>query len=240
MHYLRQHLPATGQILDAGEGPGRYTLELCRSGYEVVLLDISSELIRLARVQFLLDPEQVQHRLLDAVVGDVGDLSQFGSQRFDAVLCLGGPLTHIADQGQRPKAMSELVRVAKAGALVCVSVMGLLAVLRTIMMKFSDELLSSSLDHLLLAGNTTGTTGTMWHFFRADELRQLAESCGLTTITMAGCEGLSAGLAEATNQLGQDEAKWSRWLEVVLRTSAEPAVVDLSEHILYLGRAGKR
>jgi 2-polyprenyl-3-methyl-5-hydroxy-6-metoxy-1,4-benzoquinol methylase len=43
MHYLWKHLPPSGKILDAGGGPGRYSLELCRAGYEVVLLDISSK-----------------------------------------------------------------------------------------------------------------------------------------------------------------------------------------------------
>lgn len=57
---------------------------------------------------------------------------------------------------------------------------------------------------------------------------------------MAGCEGLSTGLAEATNLLGQDETKWKIWQKLVLETSTESAVVDMSEHILYLGQASKR
>ena len=40
MHYLRKYLPETGKILDAGGGPGRYAIELCRAGYAVILLDI--------------------------------------------------------------------------------------------------------------------------------------------------------------------------------------------------------
>ena len=40
MHYLRKHLPETGKVLDAGGGPGRYAIELCRAGYAVILLDI--------------------------------------------------------------------------------------------------------------------------------------------------------------------------------------------------------
>jgi hypothetical protein len=56
-------------------------------------------------------------------------------------------------------------------------------------------------------------------------------------LAMAGCEGLSTGLAEATNLLGQDEAKWDRWVELVVETSSEPAVVDMAEHILYIGHA---
>ena len=53
---------------------------------------------------------------------------------------------------------------------------------------------------------------------------------------MAGCEELSTGIPEATNAIVQDEAKWKQWVELVLETSAEPAVVDMADHILYVGR----
>ena len=40
LHFLEEHLPRKGLVLDAGGGPGRYAIELARQGYEVVLLDI--------------------------------------------------------------------------------------------------------------------------------------------------------------------------------------------------------
>jgi hypothetical protein len=78
----------------------------------------------------------------------------------------------------------------------------------------------------------------LWHFFRANELKQSAEKCGLKTLEMVGCEGLSTGLAEATNAIRQDEMKWQAWLDALLRTSTEPAVVDMAEHISYIGCKG--
>jgi ubiquinone/menaquinone biosynthesis C-methylase UbiE len=118
MHHLRKHLPPTGKVLDAGGGPGRYALELCRAGYEVVLLDISSALIDLAREQFKAEPQAVQDRLREFHVGDVRDLSRFETGTFDAALCLGGPLTHISAAADRDRAVAELVRVARPGAAV--------------------------------------------------------------------------------------------------------------------------
>jgi SAM-dependent methyltransferase len=236
MHHLRRHLPPAGKILDAGGGPGRYALELCRACYEVVLLDISSALIDLAREQFRAEPQAVQDRLRESHIGDIRDLSRFETGTFDAVLCLGGPLTHISEPPGREKAMAELVRVARPGATVCISVVGYLAVLRTVLVLFSDDLLKSSFQPLVECSDDFGPTGTIWHFFRAAELRQLAESHGLETVEMAGCQGLSTGLVEATNLLIQDEAKWRVWTDLVVETSTEPAVVDMAEHILYIGR----
>ena len=77
------------------------------------------------------------------------------------------------------------------------------------------------------------------HFFRAFELQRLAESCGLTTLEMVGCEGLSTGLPEATNTVAEDPTKWERWVELVLETATEPAIVDMAAHILYIGGLAK-
>lgn len=235
MHYLQKHLPPEGKVLDAGGGPGRYSLELCRIGYQVVLLDISSEHVATARKQFEMEPQVVRDRLIASVVGDIQDLSLFEANCFDIVLCLGGPLTYISEAEGRVKAMCELIRIAKPGAVVAVSVMGYFAVIRTILMRFSNELVAPSFQILVQQGDTT-VAGMKWHFFRAAELRELAESCGLTTLEMAGCEGLSTGLAEATNSLGEDEGRWGRWKELVLKTASEPAMIDMAEHILYLGQ----
>lgn len=236
MHYIKKHFSPKGKVLDAGGGPGRYSIELCKMGYDVVLLDISEGCIATAKEHFLSEPKSVQDKISEFVIGDISELSYFETNSFDAILCLGGPLTHISEKEKRDKAMSELVRIAKPRAIVFISVMGYYAVLRTILMRFSHEIIEQSFQTLIESGDTIGSTGTIWHFFRADELKNLAESSGLTTIEMAGCEGLSSGLHDATNAIGQDRDKWNRWMELLIKTSSDSSVVDMAEHILYIGR----
>ena len=239
-HHLQQYLPATGRVLDAGGGPGRYALELCRAGYEVVLLDLSAGILAVAKERFQCEPVHAQQRLLEVVEGDIRDLSRFAPNSFDAVLCLGGPLTHLGEEADRLKALKELVRVVRPGGIVSVGVMGYWAVLRTVLAQSCEELAETSFQTLVQTGNSfMQATGSVWHFFRAEELRRCCEQCGLTTLIMAGCEGLSTGLVEATNAVGGREAQWHRWVELVLQTSAEPSLVDMSEHILHIGRADK-
>ena len=238
MHYLRKHLPESGRILDAGGGPGRYALELCRSGYDVVLLDIDPTYTAFAEEKIELEPKSVSSRLIASIVGDIRDLSDFNTNDFDAVLCLGGPLTHISNEPERTQALSELVRVAKPGAIVCIAVVGYLAMLRTVLSRFSYELITPPYSELIQEGKGNNLVGdSLWHFFRASELQQLAESCGLITLEMVGCEGLSTGLPEVTNTVAEDPAKWERWVELVLETATEPAIVDMAAHILYIGQA---
>lgn len=235
MHVLRQHLPSSGIILDAGGGPGRYALELCRTGHQVVLFDLSTALLEKAREQFSYEPAHVQERLLNCLQGDVRDLSAFPDGRFDITLCLGGPLSHIYDAAERRQAVSELVRVTAPGGLVCLGVIGYLAALRTLLWKYQGQhfLDDDYMQQLLDDGN-----GGCWHFFRTQEIRDLAESCGLFTVEMAGVQSLSTGLPEATNQLRQEPEKWQRWQELLLRYASEPAVVDMAGYMLYVGQVG--
>ncbi|MCY3720614.1 MAG: class I SAM-dependent methyltransferase [Candidatus Poribacteria bacterium] len=237
MHYLRKHLPETGKILDAGGGPGRYALEFCRAGYDVVLLDIDPTYITFAEEKIKLEPKSVSDRLIASVVEDVRDLSRFSRNDFDAVLCLGGPLTYISDETERIQAISELVRVAKPEAIVCIAVVGYLAMLRTVFSRHSQQLITPPYSELIKEGKGNNLVrDSLWHFFRASELQHLAESCGLITLEMVGCEGLSTGLPEATNTVAEDPAKWERWVELVLETATEPAIVDMAAHILYIGQ----
>lgn len=234
MHHISRNLPATGLVLDAGGGPGRYAVELCRHGLDVVLLDVSAGCIRLAeKIVSGIEPE-LQRRLRELVIGDITDLSRFKEEMFDAVLCLD-PLSCISDPDLRLKALRELVRVAKPGAVFALGVRGYLDVLRTIARLGGDELVDDVLGPLRDNGNCL-SHGVMHHFFRAQELKEFAEQGGLRTILMAGGEGLSSGLPEITNQLSGNQVRWAQWLRLVIETSTEFSIVDTSGHMLYLGR----
>lgn len=234
MHHIEQHLPAHGVVLDAGGGPGRYTIELCKRGLDVVLLDVSARCIDLARKNVADLDRESQQRLTESIVGDITDLSRFADAAFDAVLCLD-PLSCIADPVAREGALSEIVRVAKPGAVVALGVRGYLDVLRTIARLGGQELVDGAMDTLIQTGDCM-CSGVVHHFYRGQEIRELAERAGLGTILLAGGEGLSSGMPEATERLGNDPGKWQRWLELVVETSTDPTVVDMSGHMLYLGR----
>ncbi|MFH0908943.1 MAG: class I SAM-dependent methyltransferase [bacterium] len=235
MHHIRTHLAESCSILDAGGGPGRYSMELCRLGHDVVLLDASSECIRLAREKAAqeLSPEQLR-RLKETVTADIQDLGRFANGTFDAVLCLD-PLSCLPDPSARHKALAELVRVAKDGSLIALGTRGYLAALQTMVRLGGGNLCDHTISEFKLTGNCA-CAGLPHHFFRADELGTLAEQHGLQTLLMAGGEGLSSAIPEATNAIAADPEKWRIWVRTVMETSTEPAVVDTSSHMVYLGK----
>ncbi|MGZ4382442.1 MAG: class I SAM-dependent methyltransferase [Gaiellaceae bacterium] len=102
------------RVLDAGAGPGRFTLEMLRLGAHVTALDISPGQLELLQARV---PD------VEAVVGDITDLSPFPDDSFDVTVCFGGPLSYVVDRAER--AVAELARVTRSGGHLLVSVMGL-------------------------------------------------------------------------------------------------------------------
>jgi len=238
-HFLEKYLFRKGSILDAGGGPGRYTIELAKRGYDVVLLDLVKEMLEIARRQ--IRKEGVQSRVKEIIEGSVTDLSMFSDETFDAVLCLGGPLSHLLTAVERETAAKELVRVTKGDAPLFISVLGRLGVLKTILLEFREEMRYCR-HHLEVGDYVPGITGrgfTAAHWFLPEELQELFEKQNVETLDLAGLEGLSSHLEEATNELHKDKEKWKMWINIIIKTCNRPSVVGTAEHILYVGRKRK-
>jgi len=235
LHYLEKYLPERGRILDAGGGPGRYTVELAKRGYEVVLLDITPANLEFARRK--IKRAGVQDRAREVVEGSIVDLSRFADNAFDAVACLGGPLSHVLEEGKREKAIRELIRVAKPGAPLFVSVMSRLSVLVIELQLFPHELEAPFFVPLRDGGDYPGGYGfTACHFFLPEELEQAFRSQGITPLEMVGLEGLSSRQPKAVNETARRKKRWRIWMETHYRTCTHPAIVGTSEHMLLIGR----
>jgi SAM-dependent methyltransferase len=239
MHFLNKYLPKKGLILDAGGGPGRYTIELAKRGYEVILLDLVPEMLKVAERK--ITRAGVKKKVRQIVEGSIEDLSMFDDETFDAVLCLGAPLGHILNQQRREKAVRELVRVARKDAPMFVSVISRLGVVKTMMIRIQHEMRYAE-RHLETGDYVPGVNGegfTAAHWYLPEELHDLFEAHNVEVLEMAGLEGLSSHHPKETNKLSKDEEKWKIWIEVILKTCTHPAVVGCSEHFLLVGRKAR-
>jgi 2-polyprenyl-3-methyl-5-hydroxy-6-metoxy-1,4-benzoquinol methylase len=235
LHFLDMHLPPHGLILDAGGGPGRYTLELARRGYDVVLLDATQANLDFAHR--MVRRQGIRDRVKDIICGSIVDLSTFDDDTFDAVVCTGGPLSHVLDPQARLRAISELVRVAKPGATVFVSVIGRLAVMVVILIESQVELGMSHFELFRDTGDYMGEHGfTACHFYLPEELRQDFTREDVRILEMVGLEGLNDHQQKYVNQLARDKQLFNKWWETHLQTCTHPAVVGMSEHMLVVCR----
>jgi len=245
-HYLDKYLPKGGLILDAGGGPGRYTIHLAKKGYDVVLLDLSPRCLEVARRE--IKGAGVESRIKDLIEGSVVNLNRFDVRSFDAVLCLG-PLSHLIERSERRKAAREIVRVAKMKAPVFASVASRYGAFRAFLQIVPDEILEPSHEELFNLGihrghpmphkGGKGFSTVDAYFFLPSELKELFESNGVRTLEIASCEGLSSRLQEDTNKLYEDKAKWDRWIKLLLQTCNDQSIVGMGDHILYVGKKVK-
>ena len=237
MHFLRKYLPRKGLILDAGGGPGRYTIELAKLGYDIILLDLTPKLLKIAKRQ--IRKARVQRRVKQILEGSIDDLSIFSNEMFDAVLCLGGALSHILDKADRDRAINELIRVTKKGAPIFISVIGRLAVLISELVNFPHEIeIEDVFKRVRDAGDYYGGYGfAPCHFYLPEELEESLKRKGVEILEIVGLEGLATLHRKELNKLYKKYPRaWKIWWKTHLKTCTHPSVVGISEHILIICR----
>jgi SAM-dependent methyltransferase len=243
MHFFKKYSPRKGLVLDAGEGPGRYTLELARLGYEVVLLDLTPELLDIARNQ--IKKARVADRVKQVLQGSIDDLSMFDDNTFDAVICLGA-LSHVVDEEDRERAIDELVRVAKKNAPIFVSVIGRLAILVCGLVHWPEDMEIDGLYQKLYdTGDYHGGPGVHaggrnfvpCHLYLSEELESSFKKRGSKVLEIVGLQGLATRHQKETNRLFKKYPKgWKNWQELHLRTCTHPSMVDNSQHFMIICR----
>lgn len=239
---LEERLPQSGRVLDVGGGAGRYSIWLAEQGYHVTLVDLSRGQLAVARERVREYGVGSRVTLTQGTVTDLG----LPADAFDATCCLGGPLSHVLEEADRNRAVSELQRVSRPGSPVFVSVVGLLGAVQLYLVTGHNlEALPELVDHgdyttELLAEYGYDNEFTATHFFRRAELESLLSRNGLTVDVTTGLEGLASPLhdeglrADLEDATEQEQSALER---VVRRTADDPIVADLSIHMLAVAEA---
>jgi ubiquinone/menaquinone biosynthesis C-methylase UbiE len=236
LRFLGKYLPEKGLILDAGGGTGIYSIELAKCGYDVVLLDYSGENLNAARRE--IEKNEVGGKIKGVVEGTITDLSEFDDGTFDAVLCLGGPLSLVYGKRNRRNAMSELTRVAKSGATIFISVMNRYGGIALLPNKSQYDIGTVNFINLATKGeDRTWVAGYYCHYFTPAELKEeFVSSTGSRILEMVGLEGLGAPSERAINKLSRNRKAWKNWMRIHYALCTEPEVVGASVHILMIGK----
>ncbi len=235
LYFLEKHLPKKGTVLDAGGGPGRYTVELAKRGYEVTLLDLVSANLDFAKKK--VKREKISDKVKDFVQGSITDLSEFPDNSFDAVLCLGGPLSHVSPEKEREKAVSELVRVAKKNAPIFISVMSRYGVLLSTPGGWPEEAENKkNLWDLIEKGEDYRFCGGRGycHFFTSKEMEEMFLKEDVRIIAKVGIRGLNIDKKTANMFAKKFPKAWKNWVEVSMQMCTDPVVVDTGSHMMFV------
>jgi SAM-dependent methyltransferase len=210
------------RVLDAGAGPGRFTLELARLGATVVAGDISPRQLELHADKTAEVEESIEAR----EVLDILDLSRFEDASFDAVVCYGGPLSYVLDGAST--ALGELLRVTKPGGHVLLSVMSMLGAARAFFDQLPGMVEEFGWDRAVRDIFATGdlpadiNRGHVCRLYRWSDLERLFDPHPCRVVA-----------ASAANFLSVRQDDWDeRFLELEVEACREPGALDGGTHII--------
>jgi SAM-dependent methyltransferase len=233
---LRRFVHAGDRVLDAGAGPGRFTIELARIGASVVVADLSPVQLELNRAK-LTEVGLAQH-VQEWVRADITDLKPIRDGEFDGVVCFGGPLSYVLDRAD--EAVDELLRVVRPGGHVLVSVMSLIGSLAHVpylvsdMRAFGKEAVQAVIESGGLPPTMSGDHLAM-HLYRWTELADLLRrhSCD---IVAAYSSGLANGRLHHQLLADISDAERDALTGWAIQLAGEPGAIDMGEHIIAVVR----
>jgi ubiquinone/menaquinone biosynthesis C-methylase UbiE len=242
MSVLKRHLPSKGYILDAGGGPGRYSIELAKLGYTMALIDISEEQLRIA------DEKIIEAGVTSSVTlnrMDICNLEKLQGSTYDAVLCLGGALSYVRERAG--EAVSELIRVAKPGAPIVFSVMSLLGTFHTISTFDDDDFLENIENHVEWSPTTVfpeyinSKIGSYeWHapmtLYTSRGLKELLESKGLRMEEVAATNTITSSYFRGLDKITSNPKAAEMLLRLEREFCVKPGLVDMGEHLIAVAR----
>lgn len=229
--------PPPAAILDCGGGAGAYAIPLAAQGYEVHLLDP----VPLHIEQALADATSVRAELASARIGDARRLP-FADAHFDVVLLLGA-LYHLPKRTDRIVALTEALRVTRAGGLLVAAAISRYAALidglATGRIFQEPEYLNSVL-HERNEGNHRNETSdprnfTTAFFHRPDELGQELTESGWRDCELLGLEGLGWGIQDFDERWA-DESYREVLLRIAEAFQEEQSLVAASPHMIGVAR----
>ena len=110
--FIKKYIKSSDIVLDAGGGTGINAIMMARYCQHITLIDISPQVLELARVNV---GQTEMSEAITLLPGDITDLSQFKDETFSFVVCVGDSISYVLEQGFQ--ALQELVRVARPGAI---------------------------------------------------------------------------------------------------------------------------
>jgi len=243
MHILGRHLPEEGHILDAGCGPGRYSISLAKKGYTVSLVDISEEQLRMAGER--IDEAGVRGNISEVRCLDICDLSDIPDATYDAVLCLGGALSYVRDE--RYRAISELIRVAKPGSPLIVGVMSLFGAFHLISHFDVAEFLLNIEDHCEWDPTTefpdhldSKLGSNQWHapmtLYSSEYMRKFMEGQGCEVLEMSATQSITSSYLAGLEKISGDPKATEMLMRLEKEFCTRPGVVDMGQHLLVVAR----
>ncbi|MFC7686345.1 class I SAM-dependent methyltransferase [Ureibacillus sp. GCM10028918] len=237
-HYIKKYLPPSGKVLDNGAGPGKYSMELAKEGYNVTLADLTPRLVDIAKSKA--SELNLDKQFKDFLVADARELNMLEAEQFDASLMLG-PMYHLQDEIDRGKAVNELKRVTKKGGLIFVAFMPRVRHIFTSLLNPENWRPNDNMDAI----NLFSETGCFNHsdrgrftgayYFNIEDIKPFMESQGFESLELLG-SNVGAILNKGSWDYWRDKGEEDQLVKLIIDKATDPYILGISSHLLYIGK----
>ena len=239
MDVLRRHITADMDVLEIGAGAGIYTKELVHMARRLVVSDLSEVQLALNRDHMrdlgaldLVD----DYRILDLV-----DVSALEAESFDAVVCVGGPLSYLLDK--ESIGVQQTLRVVRPGGIVVLGVMSLINTLVLFMGAVRAEKEKIGIDNMRWLLETGfqdhehhPATEHYCHMMTSADVDALLAEEAVEVVEKRAAGVLGTAGEDALNAVREDDELWALIVERELAWSKLPGTLDLGDNIVYVIR----
>lgn len=232
LHQIEKYFPPSGNICDIGGGPGRYSFDLLRKGYSVTLVDVSSELLEIARKE----RDKIKIRL-QIIQADGQDLHMLLTESYHAILLMG-PLYHLLEKKQRLACLGEAFRLLKKGGIAIVAYLNAWGIARygigRFPKRYDDLNFIRSMQHeVVLKDSFENFTECFWSTPPA-AMKEIQEA-GFEIISRAGSESFASGMKDAVIDMAENSPlAYQNLLEACVETCEAEQYRDATEHLHFI------
>jgi ubiquinone/menaquinone biosynthesis C-methylase UbiE len=239
---LAKYIRPFMHVLDVGCGPGRFAIDCVDAGADVTLVDISSVQLQLARERFAAQGKVDRVKAFHCL--DILDLTSLVPDSYDAVVCFGGAISYTRER--HLEALRQLIRVARPGAPILLSVMSLFGAMRLLGPLDAAGVLETVNDHLdwsdVLSGAGmiyTKPRSTEFHqplaLFSSTGLHAVLAELGLRVETCAAANPLLPEFLQVPTIAASERASQTL-IDLEVALCEQPGLVDGGGHLLAVAR----
>jgi ubiquinone/menaquinone biosynthesis C-methylase UbiE len=243
LRMIQKHFNLGSAVLDLGGGSGRVSSEMAKLGYDVVLADLSDELLASGK-------EKIEElNLQDKVTGfyqvNVTDLSLFKDSTFDSIYC-AGPFYHITNIESRDKALSEIYRILKPDGKIIINIMPKISGIRGLFYRMAnapEHVNKGTVSKALSEGifqNTSNSGFQEGFYFNIDDIEPFFTNAGFCKVDIRSIKGIVTNLEAYFLKTKSDSPDlFKEMLNLIDETASREDVLSFGDYVACIFQKSK-
>lgn len=212
--------PAAVKIADIGAGTGRYSVELCRLGFDVTAVELVKHNLEILRSK---------HENIKTWQGDARNLNFLEDNIFDITL-LFGPMYHLHGDENKMQALNEAKRITKKDGFIFVAyVMNEYSVISYCFKehKFAEVKKKGGLTNDF---HTICKEDDLYDYVRIEDINRINKKSNLKRELIFAPDGAADYMRRELNEMSQEE--FSEFLKYQLSVCEKQELLGASSHLV--------